>query len=440
MHHGTLFLAASNAHPVFEEWDVLHAVSQNSTYYCHAEMICSHRQAPLTSEGYRANGISRMMYDSVCQYRNQVVSASQMKRVETDLTGETISEQIFGDFNTLHGPDGSHPIYANEKDESSLKTAVADAIGEPLQICRMTPVRVNGSRQFVLQIVTSAGVSLAGYSLNIERIHVEQYIRNRKRHNGHRIFEGGVWHSGRVDRSDLATSRAWDIIQNGSGHSVTGVCPECHREHEYWPAGSRDVCCSLIVSSGDFSDVEQEALVSPHMEIADLSSPVYVDGIDLRLHHSNMLRYPGYDPRYGKIIDAVRQADGTVQEVQIDVADVEPLGDDELVSETLVGDVRVHFDAEDNAIIVERARRRFRAPVSDVVLHDIRETIDNVRDLSYPICERSQCPGHSVWGNRDWLRDKIMPRRDDRGELYDKLNDVTVPNLSHDGGDHGDNH
>lgn len=111
-----------------------------------------------------------------------------------------------------------------------------------------------------------------------ESMNVDQFVRRRLKHAKHRIFgttRAEIWHGGKSDFSQEAIDQAWVIVQNGCDcRNTPGECPCCGQDHTLWPMGRLDVRHFLCTQIENFSDVEQQALVSEFSATFEPGDPI----------------------------------------------------------------------------------------------------------------------------------------------------------------------
>ena len=80
----------------YVDGDVLCAFTDRHIRCVHAEHICHPQHAGFTRDGIRPAGLSERFLDCVYQYRFERLNRTQVKRVETDVLGQVIAEDVFG--------------------------------------------------------------------------------------------------------------------------------------------------------------------------------------------------------------------------------------------------------------------------------------------------------------------------------------------------------
>ena len=85
-----------NPDSTYEDGDILCAFNDRNVQCTHAQQICHHQHAGFTNDGLRPEGKSLAFLDCVYQYRFERVSATQVKRIETDHLGNVLAEETFG--------------------------------------------------------------------------------------------------------------------------------------------------------------------------------------------------------------------------------------------------------------------------------------------------------------------------------------------------------
>lgn len=448
--NGMIMLITDVAHPKYDEGDILFAANARRTEYCHGEMICNHRFAGFTPEGLRPDGISRDAYKATRQFEFARVSGYEVTKTETDLDGNILSQELHGDFLLFKDNlGGTHQIYSRVGNMTSptpdFKSEIGDALGVTIWTCQITNIRTIAGTQWRSMLITdSNNQAITGCEIRMERMAVGEYLRARRNHHAHRIFgtDGGeVWHGGRRDESEAARDKLWTITENGSAHRLVGICPECGREHAYWPAGSEEVKHFLLVTSEDFTDDEEGALIAPVPERVPNNQPlVDRNGQDVSAVISKLRRYPGYDPRVDKIRQETLVLDANGDPViapngkpqftvtLIDTADVAPLPEDSLLGTVEYGGERFQWDDATGEVEIKRSERDIKGAIDATLLADISETIERVRDKRVPIANIIASPPDSpIFGTRSWQREKTQPPQTDRGRLYSKRDKKPLP-------------
>jgi len=198
-----------------------------------------------------------------------------------------------------------------------------------------------------------------------ESIDVDQFVSRRLKHAKHRIFGtigAEIWHGGKSDFSQEAVDQAWVIVQNDCDcRNAPGECPCCGQDHTLWPMGRLDVRHFLCTQLDNFSDVEQQAMVSDF-------SATFAEGEDIT------------DP------------DGTI---------IFPTFSDEGVWQHPTGGWTYTKDPETNIVSVTFKKRNMK--VSDwrtSTLDTIGKTETEVLDRNVLVGREKQCDCH----NAPWLR------------------------------------